>query len=313
VSDTPWAVICNWNGGEINLACVRSLVAQGIDEHRIVFVDNASTDGSPEAVALSFPRARLLRNEHNLGYGAATNQGIELALEEGAELVLLVNNDVTFAAGALAGMMAALHERDEPGIVGPRIVYASAPETIWSAGGRLTFRQNLSTMIGHGRADGPRYQRTLDVDYVAGCAMLVRSEVFRRVGRLDDAYFAYHEDLEFCLQAKQAGFGVRMVGATLAYHDAHRTTGGGYNARRKYMMGVNTVWFLRRHGTPLRWLSFFVFDVLSLPFAWAWRTRRGEGAAVLAKARGTLDGLRGRRVTAEVLGTAAAVRHERAA
>jgi len=313
VSESTWAVICNWNGGEINLTCLSSLVAQGIDERRIVFIDNASTDGSPEAIALSFPRARLLRNEDNLGYGAATNQGIELALDEGAELVLLVNNDVTFAEGALAGMKAALLEHDTSGIVGPRIVHASEPEKVWSAGGRLTFRQNLSTMIGHGRPDGPSYQRTFDVDYVAGCAMLVRSEVFRRVGTLDEAYFAYHEDLEFCLQAKQAGFGVRMVGATLAYHDAHRTTGGGYNARRKYMMGVNTVWFLRRHGTPLRWLSFFAFDVLSLPLVWAWRALRGEGGAVLAKARGTLDGLRGRRVTAEVLGTAAAVRHERAA
>ena len=313
MSETTWAVICNWNGGEINLTCVSSLVDQGIDEHRIVFVDNASTDGSPEAVALRFPRARLLRNERNLGYGAATNQGIELALGEGAQLVWLVNNDVTFADGALAGMQAALRERGDPGIVGPRLVHASDPEKIWSAGGRLTFRQNLSTMIGHGRADGPRYRRTIEVDYVAGCAMLVRSEVFRRVGLLDDAYFAYHEDLEFCLKARKAGFGVRMVGATLAYHDAHRTTGGGYNARRKYMMGVNTVWFLRRHGTPLRWLSFFAFDVLSLPFVWAWRAYRGEGDAVLAKARGTLDGLRGRRVGAEVLGTAPAVRRERAA
>lgn len=310
---TTWAVICNWNGGEDNLACLSSLMDQGIDERRIVFVDNASTDGSPEAVSLGHPRARLLRNERNLGYGAATNQGIELALEEGAEFVLLVNNDVTFAAGAVAGMLAAFGQRGEPGIVGPRIVLASAPGQIWSAGGTLTYRQNLSTMIGHGRADGPRYRESRDVDYVAGCAMLVRREVFQRVGTLEDAYFAYHEDLEFCLKAKQAGFAVRVVGATLAYHDAHRTTGGGYNVRRKYMMGVNTVWFLRRHGTPLRWLSFVVFDVLSLPFVWVRRAFRGEGDAVLAKARGTLDGLRGRRVTADVLGMPAAVRRDRAA
>ena len=67
---------------------------------------------------------------------------------------------------------------------------------------------------------------------------------------------------------------------------------------RKYMIGVNTVWFLRRHGTPSRWLRFLVFDVLSLPFVFAIGLFRGRGRAVLAKARGIWDGLRGRRVTA---------------
>ena len=67
------------------------------------------------------------------------------------------------------------------------------------------------------------------------------------------------------------------------------------------MMGVNTIWFLRAHGTPLRWLSVFVFDVLTLPFLWAWRGLRGDGAAVRAKARGMLDGWRGRAVTEESL------------
>ena len=87
------------------------------------------------------------------------------------------------------------------------------------------------------------------------------------------------------------------IGEACALHDAHHSTGGGYNARRKYMMGVNTVWFLRRHGTPLRWLSFFVFDVLTLPLVVVYRSLRGETAGAIAKARGTWDGLRGRRVT----------------
>ena len=67
------------------------------------------------------------------------------------------------------------------------------------------------------------------------------------------------------------------------------------------MMAVNTVHFLRRHGTPLRWLSFWIFDVGSLPFVWLYRALRGEASAVAAKARGTWDGLRGRQVTAERL------------
>ena len=139
------------------------------------------------------------------------------------------------------------------------------------------------------------------MDYVPGCAMLVAREVFTRIGLLEGDYFAYHEDVEFCWKAKQAGFPVRMIGAVAAHHDAHSSTGGGYNPLRKYMMAVNTVRFLRRHGTLTRWLGFWLFDVASLPFVWVYRALRGEGAAVVAKARGTWDGLRGRQVTAERL------------
>jgi hypothetical protein len=294
-----WAVVVNWNGGAQNLACLRSLVAQGLAEERIVFVDNGSSDGSPQRVATEFTRVCLLCNAANLGYGYGTNRGIEHALARGAERVLLVNNDVTLPPGALAGLEAALAAG--AGIVGPRVLFLRQPERVWAAGGVLTFRTNLSRLIGHKELDGPAFQVTREVDYVPGCAMLVARAVFERTGLLDGAYFAYHEDLEFCWKAKQAGFAVRVIGALAVYHDAHSSTGGGYNPLRKYMMAVNTVHFLRRHGTPGRWLSFWLHDVLSLPFVLVYRGLRGEGRSVLAKARGTLDGLRGRAVTAERL------------
>jgi len=299
VSGGTWAVVVNWNGGEKNLACLHSLLAQGLDEARIVFVDNASSDGSRQAVAAAFPRLVVLRNEENEGYGHANNRGIEHALSQGAERVFLVNNDVTLPTGTLPGLDAALAE--SPGIVGPRVLFEHPPDRVWCAGGLLTFRANLSTMLGHGASDGPEFRVTRAVDYVPGCAMLVSRAVFERVGLLDGDYFAYHEDVDLCWKAKQAGFPVRVIGALAAHHDAHSSTGGGYNALRKYMMGVNTIWFLRRHGTPRRWLSFWVFDVLSLPLVWFFRALRGEGGAVRAKARGTWDGLRGQRVTAERL------------
>lgn len=289
-----WAVVVNWNGGEDNVACVRSLLAQGMPAEHVVFVDNASTDGSLERVTAEFPGLAVLRNETNVGYGDGTNRGIEHALARDATRVFLVNNDLLLPAGTLVALEAAL--QPPTGIVGPRVVYRDEPERVWAAGGRMTYRQNLSTLIGHRRPDGPEFRRSLDVDYVPGCAMLVRREVFERVGLLEGDYFAYHEDVEFCLKAREAGFGVTMVGEVLALHAAHQATGGGYNPRRKYMMGLNTVRFLRRHGTPGRWLSFLVFDVLTLPVAFVWRGLRGEAAGVLAKGRGMLDGFRGKRV-----------------
>lgn len=295
------AVVLNWNGGELNLDCVASLLEQGLAPADVIFVDNASSDGSLELVRERHPDLVVLVNEANLGFGHGVNRGIEHALAAGADAVLLVNNDVVLPAGCADTLVEALSTDDSLGLVGPRVLDRSDPSRVWCAGGTVTYRQNLSVLLGHGEADGPRFQERRAVDYLAGCAMLVRREVFERIGLFDGAYFAYHEDVDFCMSAREAGFGVQLVGDASALHAPHHSTGGGYSPGRKYMMGVNTVWFLRRHGSPARWLSFLLFDVLTLVPLFALAIFDGRLPGVKAKARGTWDGLRGKRVTAERL------------
>ncbi len=295
------SVVVNWNGGDDNLACLASLFAQSAPPAEVVFVDNGSRDGSPERVRERFPDVHLVRNATNLGFGGASNQGIALGLERGADAVFLVNNDVELPPGALADLVAALEREPGVGVVGPRVLYRDEPQLIWAAGGVLTWRQNLTTLCGHRQPDHPRWHGDRRVDYVPGCAMLVRREVFERAGLFDSEYFMYTEDVDFCLAAARAGFSSLCAGGTTALHAASTSTGGGYNPRRKYMMGVNSVWFLRRHAGLLQWASFLVFDVLTLPVAWLAGLPSGRARAVLAKGLGILDGLRGRRVTADLL------------
>jgi GT2 family glycosyltransferase len=295
------AVVLNWNGGALNLDCIASILETGLAPGDLVFVDNASTDGSLELVREAYPALTFLANDENLGFGHGVNRGIELALARGADAVLLVNNDVVLTEGMLPALVDEMEFEPTVGIVGPRVLDRADPTRVWCAGGRLTWRQNLSILMGHGAPDGPRFQERRDVDYLAGCAMLIRRAVFERIGLLDGAYFAYHEDLDFCLSAHAAGFSVRLVGDAAARPPPPHSAGGGYSPGRKYMMGVNTIWFLRRHGTPARWLSFFVFDVLTLVPLVALGLFDGRLPGVRAKARGTWDGLLGRRVTRERL------------
>ena len=99
------------------------------------------------------------------------------------------------------------------------------------------------------------------------------------------------------LRAREAGHGVHLVGEAVAYHATSSATGGGYNPRRKYMMGVNSIWFLKRHARAREWARFVVYDVLTLPFLWLAGLFRGRAKSVVGKALGILDGLRGKRVT----------------
>ncbi len=295
------AVIVNWNGGDDNLTCLDSLLAQSLAQEQCVFVDNASQDGSLERVRARFPGVRVLAQSKNLGYGGGNNLGIALALERGAQAVLIVNNDVTLAPGALAALALALEQNPKVGIVGPRVLYRDQPELVWAAGGMLSWRENLTTLRGHRRRDGAPWNHKHIVDYVLGCALLVRREVFEQAGLFDDRYFAYTEDVDFGLRARQAGWQSMVVGEVAALHAPSSATGGGYNPRRKYMMAVNSVWFLRRYGGLRQWLRFLLFDVASLPGAWLVGLFQGRSRAVLAKGLGIWHGLWRRRIRAEML------------
>lgn len=296
-----FAVVANWNGGAENLECLRSLAEQGLPQANLVFVDNGSQDGSLDLVRKQLPGVRVIANASNLGFGEAANQGAKLALEQGARAVFFVNNDVVVPPGTLAQLAAELDARPEAGIVGPRVLTKSDPSRVWCAGGLLTWRENLSTLRGHLEPDGPPWRETRAVDYVPGCALLARREVLERAGMFDAQFFAYMEDVDFCLRARGAGFEVWLAGEAFVLHASSSSTGGGYNPRRKYMMGVNSIWFLRRHGRAGAWARFFVFDVLTLPLLWLAGIFRGRGKAVAAKALGILDGLRGKRVTADAI------------
>jgi GT2 family glycosyltransferase len=294
------AVVVNWNGGAQNLRCLESLLAEPAITS-VLFVDNASSDGSRELVARRCPRVEVLDSGANLGYGGGNNLGFQRALELGADAVFVLNNDVTLAPGA-TGLLARELERDpRVGAVGPRVVFRDRPGVVWAAGGELTWRQNLSTLRGFGERDRVELAGDVDVDYVPGCALLVRRELIERLGGFDERYFAYTEDVDLGVRAARAGFRSRCVGAALAYHEPSSSTGGGYNPRRKYMMGVNSVWFLRQYAGPREKLKFVVYDVLTLPLALADGFLRGQAKAVLAKGLGIRDGLRGKRVTAETV------------
>lgn len=302
--DGLWAVVVNWNGGaEDNLRCLGSLVAEGLPPERIVFVDNGSVDGSREAVADAFPGLVRVDNGANLGFGEGANQGARHALAAGASAVAFVNNDLRFppGEGTLRALAAALDDDPRLGFAGPRVLLDDGSGRVWCAGGRLDHRQNVSTLLGFGEPDGPRWRTTRDVDYVVGCALVARARALDEVGLFDARYFAYMEDVELGVRARRGGWGVRVFGEHAALHAPSSATGGGYGARRKWMQAVNSVHFLRAYGRPVHWLRFALFDVATLPPLLVVEGLRGRGAAVVAKAKGLWDGLRGRRVTAEAL------------
>ncbi len=288
------AVVVNWNGGEDTARCLLSLLGQGLPAERLHLVDNGSRDDSLARARAAAPGAQVLALGENTGFGAAANAGAERALAAGADLLLFVNNDALLERGCLERLLEEAERAPEVGLLGPRIVLPGSPSRLWAAGGVLGFGPNLSRLRGGGLPDAPGWQGTVDVDYVPGCVLLARAAAWNATGGFDAAYFAYTEDVDLGLRARALGIGSRVVGSALAVHAASSATGGGYNPRRKFLMGRGAVRFLRIHGGAARWLAWLVCDVLALPLALLAAWPRGEARAVFAKGLGTLDGLLGR-------------------
>lgn len=298
---STWAVVVNWNGGvEANQSALDSLLESGLSPERIVFVDNASSDGSCEAIARAFPEVVGIANGANQGFGGAANLGARHAMERGAEAVLFLNNDATLASGTLARLLGVLSARDSIAAVGPRVLLGDSSK-LWAAGGLCGLGPNLSTLLGNGAEDGERWQRTVAVDYVPGCALLVRTEALEAVGAFDEAYFAYLEDVDLGLRLGEAGYEQYCVGEVLARHTGSGATGGGYSPRRKYLNGLGSWRFLERHPSPGRWASFVLFDLLAWPFLLVAALPFGKVNGVLAKGLGLVHGLLGRRADARTV------------
>jgi GT2 family glycosyltransferase len=301
------AVVLNWNGGDETLACLRSLRdARGVRPSALL-ADNGSGDGSVERALAEDPGLHVLRLGANLGYAAGNNRALRHAFTElGADWVCLLNSDVVVGPDTfgqlLAGIAAAQEDDPRPvGAAGPCLLYRDRPEVVWACGGLIGPRLNVTQLAGHGgRArDGEPH----DVDYVPGACLLVSRQACEAAGVLDEEFFCYLEDADWGVRMRRAGLRALVVPRARAWHALSASTGGGYSAGRKYMTAVNSVRFLRRHGTPAGWAALFAFDLCLWPLALlrAVLTDGAGGAAgALAKLRGVLDGLRGVRVDATV-------------
>jgi GT2 family glycosyltransferase len=227
-------VILNYNTREHLRTCLTALLAEGSSafgggslQAEVFVVDNASADGSAEMVASEFDWVRLIRSPRNGGYAFGNNQALPLAR---GEAVLILNPDTLLAPGSLAALVQTLRCHPEAGIVGPKLV---RPDGSMHLACRRSFPTpsvafyrltGLSRVFAASERFG-RYNLTyvdpdmsIEVDAVCGACMLVRRSVIERIGLLDEQFFMYGEDLDWCLRAREAGWTVRYEPSIVIQH-----------------------------------------------------------------------------------------------
>ena len=265
-------VIVSWNVRDLLRRCLSSVFearrsASGILEPRaeVIVVDNASTDGSLEMVRSEFPQVRLLANPENRGFTAANNQG--LALSQGRYLLLL-NPDTEIVGDALATMLGFLETHPQVGALGPQLLYPDGSRQ--SSRRRFpTFATALveSTVVQEWWPDNRILRRyyitdTPDdavqpVDWVVGACLLVRREIYEQVGALDEGFFMYSEELDWCRRIKAAGWEIVYLPTATVIHHEGKSSEQVVPARHIYFQSSKVRYFRKHHGSfqaeTLRW------------------------------------------------------------
>jgi hypothetical protein len=285
-------ILLNYNGPRDTTDCIESLRKSSFKDFDIVVVDNASPDSSVTALRDRYPDITLIVNDRNLGFAGGNNVGIRHALQRDSKFVLLLNNDTTVDPNGLGVLLKTMEENPEVGIVGGKIYYADRPNVIWFAGGYFNINSGFGDHYGKAEEDVSQYNRARECDFITGCCMLIRREVCERIGLLDDSYFLYYEDVDFCTRARRKGYGILYQPGAVIYHKISRATSWDspvyiyFNLRNKLL-------FLHRNSRPWKWLPhlprliyFYLRQLVRLVLKWH------DLPATRAAWLGLIDGLR---------------------
>ncbi len=278
-----FAVVLNWNLRDDTIACVESVLASSYSRLSVIVVDNASTDDSVEVIRDHFgDKVELLTNHQNVGFAAGVNVGIQRALAGGADWVLLLNNDTVIAADMVERLVTSAARVKGAGILAPAIFYHDSPHKLWRLGDRqLSWMPIPVPVTRMGNAD------VIPVDYVTGCGMLIRREVFSAIGLFDSSYYMYYEDADFCRRARQAGFGIACIPAARMWHKVSKSTQRNIY-RQRYLKSRYRMQFYKRNYSPVAW------SYVGLSAVWmvALDLLRGKWEAARAEIQGMVDGWR---------------------
>jgi hypothetical protein len=278
-------IILNWNGLVDTLACLASLSCLDYPDYNLVVVDNASSDDSVAAIRSAYPQVTLIESGDNLGYVGGNNVGLDYARTLGADYALLLNNDTEVSPDFLSLLVEAAEADPAVGIVGPLIYYFDQPERVWSAGGVIDWQRGNTYLLGLNEPDRRQFGSTpFAVDYVTGCALLIKMPVVEQVGLLDPRFFAYYEETEWCARVARAGFKILLVPQAKIWHKISLVAREA-SPQVHYYMTRNRLLFLKLTKMGLfPWLK-TIFDYSRTLLSWTikpkWRSKAPQRRAML--------------------------------
>ena len=264
-------VLINWNSFELTKDTLESLQQTTYTNYDCIVVDNGSVDGSGQALKLQFPNIILIESETNKGFTGGNNIGMDYALQHEYEYIMMLNNDVAVEPNFLEPLVARLDQNSTVGAVQPLIYFHHDRNLIWNAGSTFNALLGICNTPDYNKND-PEHQfkyKSKKIDWITGCAFMMRASVLKKVGLLKEAFFIYYEDVDLSFRIKQAGYILGYVPESVIYHIAgmsHKSKTkekeGFVSPKVHYLNNRNRIWFLKSHTPWWAIATTFIYQFL---------------------------------------------------
>ncbi|MGX7419010.1 glycosyltransferase family 2 protein [Carnobacterium gallinarum] len=260
-------IILNYNNAPDTLECVDSIEKLEYGNYKVVLVDNQSKDNSAEILQKELPQHKFIQTGANLGYAAGNNIGMKYAIEDGADYICILNNDVIVNSDFLTILVDYLSTHPKVGLVGPRICEYEDQSILESAGSNVDFKKGRVTRLYHGEPEQNVYGKVIPCDYVGGACMLLKADLIQEVGYIPENYFLFYEENEWCVTIKKAGYQIVCVADARVVHKGSASI-NKVSGLSEYFMYRNLVIFMRRNAS-------FKNKVIFVPYLFLFALKSG--------------------------------------
>lgn len=250
------AVILTWNNLADTLDCLDSLQKLDYRNFRVLIVDNGSTDNTVPIMRERCPNARIIQNMCNLGYAEGNNIGISYALKEGADFVLILNNDTIVDPGVAKELITAAQEHPEAAVFCPKIYSCDPPNQIMFAGAKWNSGRAMFRFIGLGEEEKGQYETLSETETASGSAMLLRADVIPTIGYFDARYFLLWEETDWCSRVRRRGYKLLYVPTAKVWHKASRSFGGPGPLYHYYYTRNRLLWIEKNLDGDIKFQAF---------------------------------------------------------
>ena len=212
---------------------------------------------------LTLPQLTLIKNKKNYGFPGGNNIGMKFALKFfNPDYILLLNNDTVVEENFLVELIENGEIRDDIGILGPKIYFYDEPNTLWSAGCKISWKLSRGIQIGTNEVDKGQYDTEKEVEYVSGSAFLIKTEVIEKIGLMDETYFLYFEESDWTLRANQEDYKSLYVPKASVWHRVSRSGGGIREQMGLYYITRNRWIFMKKWSNKINYSVFILFQVI---------------------------------------------------
>lgn len=285
LSSNVLIVIVNFNGAIDTTQCINSLKKISYKNFDIIIVDNASNEKDKKLLgSLLNDNIEISYSAKNHGYSGGNNIGIKKAIESNYQYVLLLNNDTVVEKDFLTNLITSIKFKNDIGICAPKINYFSDRNLIWSYGGKINKLRGSGFSDFENKVDNINITNRY-VDFASGCCLLIKREVFEKVGLLDENYFLYLEDTDFCMRVTNNGFKILVVSDSKIYHKVNATTSKANLSLPIYYTTRNRLYFSKKLFSNWHYVvKSYLFFTMHIKFIFWFVSKKRTNVYVVKKA-----------------------------